>query len=183
MPRERQSHNLVSSGLRVKLQPEERNLRVYGNGSLAVVGKFEATFECHGQKVVENILVTEGDGRCLLGSSAAKRLQVLKVGPELVGVCSIGSDIESIANRFPKVFSGVGKLSGFQLKLHIDREVTPVAQKPRRIPYPLKDKVQSKIDELLDLDIIEKVSVHQPGSAQLCLRPSLTKMTCGYVLT
>ena len=100
-----------------------------------------------------------------------------------MGVCSIGSDIESIANRFPKVFSGVGKLSGFQLKLHIDREVTPVAQKPRRIPYPLKDKVQSKIDELLDLDIIEKVSVHQPGSAQLCLRPSLTKMTCGYVLT
>ena len=155
---ERQFHNLVRSGLRLKLQPEERNLRVYGNGSLAVVGKFEATVECHGQKVVENILVTEGDGRCLLGSSAAKRLQVLKVGPELVGIYSIGSDIESIANRFPKVFSGVGKLSGFQLKLHIDHEVTPVAQKPRRIPYPLKDKVQSKIDELLDLDIIEKVS-------------------------
>ena len=34
----------------------------------------------------------------------------------------------------------------------------PVAQKPRRIPYPLKDKVKKKIDELLDLDIIERVS-------------------------
>ena len=112
----------------------------------------------YGQKVVENSLITEGDGRCLLGSSAAKRLQVWKVGPELVGVYFIGSDIESIADRFPKVFSGVGKLSCYQLKLHIDREVAPVAQKPRRIPYPLKDKVQRKIDELLDLDIIEKVS-------------------------
>ena len=47
---ERQLHNLVRSGLRAKLQPEERNLRVYGNGSLAVVGKCEATIECMGRK-------------------------------------------------------------------------------------------------------------------------------------
>ena len=51
-----------------------------------------------------------------------------------------------------------GKLSDYQLKLHIDPEVKPVAQKPRRIPYPLKEKVTKKINELLDLDIIEKVS-------------------------
>ena len=81
----------MRSGLHAKLQPEERNLRVYGNGSQAVVSKFEGSIECHGQKVVENILVTEGEGRCLLGSSAAKRPQVLKIGPELVGVYSIGT--------------------------------------------------------------------------------------------
>ena len=51
-----------------------------------------------------------------------------------------------------------GKLSDYQLKLHIDPEVKPVAQKPRRIPYPLKEKVTKKINELLDLEIIEKVS-------------------------
>ena len=48
--------------------------------------------------------------------------------------------------------------AGYQLKLAINREVTPIAQKPRRIPYPLKDKVRAKIDELLNLDIIERVS-------------------------
>ena len=73
-------------------------------------------------------------------------------------VYSVGNDIDGIVDRFPKVFSGVGKLSGYQLKLHIDPEVKPVAQKPRRIPYPLKEKVTKKINELLDLDIIEKVS-------------------------
>lgn len=158
---ERQFNNLVKSGLRAKLQPEERNLRVYGNGRLPVVGRFEAIIECHGRKTMETILVTQGEGRCLLGSPAAKRLQVLQVGPELEGMAkiySVGSDIESMVDRFPKVFSGVGQLSGYQLKLHIDQDVKPVAQKPRRIPYPLKDKVTRKIDELLDLDIIEKVS-------------------------
>ena len=149
---EQQFHNLVESGLRANLIPEKRDLRVYGNGCLPAVSKFEATIECHGQKVVETVLAKQGEGRCLLGSPAAKRLQVLKVGPELINmatVYSIGSDINGI---------GVGKLSGYQLKLHINHEVTPIAQKPRRIPYPLKDKVQRKIDERLNLDIGEKVS-------------------------
>ena len=158
---ERQFNNLVRDGLRAKLQPEERNLRVYGNGCLPVVGKFEASVECYGRKTMETILVTQGEGRCLLGSPAAKRLQVLQVGPELEGmekVYSVNSDIGGIVDRFPRVFSGVGKLSGYQLKLHIDPEVKPVTQKPRRIPYPLKDRVTRKINELLELGIIEKVS-------------------------
>ena len=179
---ERKFHILVRSSLKAKLQPEERNLRVYGNACLPVVGKFEATIECHRQTVTETVLVAQGKGRCLLGSSAAKRLQVLKVGPELASmttVYSVDSDIESIADRFPKVFSGVGNLSGYQLKLHIDREVTPVAQKPRRVPYPLKDKVQQKIEELFHLDITEKVS----GPTLLYSFPSQTKIKCKYVLT
>ena len=55
---ERQFHSLVRSGFKGKLHPEERNLRVYGNGSLPVVGKFEASIECHGQMVAETVLVT-----------------------------------------------------------------------------------------------------------------------------
>ena len=80
---ERQFHSLVRSGFKANLQPEERNLRFYGNGCLPVVGKFEATIECNGQTVAETVLVTQGEGRCLLGSLAAKCLQVLKVGPEI----------------------------------------------------------------------------------------------------
>ena len=63
---EQQFHSLVRNGLKAKLQPEERNLRAYGNGCLSVVGKFEATIECSGQTVVETVLVTQGKGECLL---------------------------------------------------------------------------------------------------------------------
>ena len=51
----------------------------------------------------------------MLGSPAAKRLQVLKVGPELVNMTTIyfkDSDINGIVGCFSKMFSGVGKLSG-----------------------------------------------------------------------
>ena len=84
--------------------------------------------------------------------------------------------------RFPKVFSGVGKLSGYQLKLHINRANTPKAQKPRRIPYPLKDKVHRKIDELLNLNIIEKVSGQTTWVSQV-IAPKPSRMMCVYALT
>ena len=86
---ERQFHSLVRSGFKAKLQPEKRDLRVYGNGWLPVVGKFEATIKCHGRTVAETVLVTQGEGRCLLGSSAAKCLQVLKVGPEIARAATL----------------------------------------------------------------------------------------------
>ena len=38
---------------------------------------------------METILVTQGQGQCLLGSSAAKRPQVLRVGPELGDVANV----------------------------------------------------------------------------------------------
>ena len=79
----KQFDNSVRDGLKVKLQPEERHLRVYGNGYVPVLGKFEASSQCYGRKTMVAILVTQGEGRCLLGSSAAKRLQVLRVGPVL----------------------------------------------------------------------------------------------------
>ena len=182
---ERRFHSLVRSGLKAKLQPEERNLRVYGNGCLPVVGKFEATIEFHGQTVAETVLVRQGEGRCPLGSSAAKCLQVLKVRPEIARaatVYSVDSDIESIPDRFPKVFSGVGKLSGYQLKLHIYRKVTPVAQKPRQVPYPLKIKSSRRLESYLILTSSRKCQAQQPGSALLYLFRSQRKMKCGYAL-
>ena len=73
----KQFNDLVKSGLKVRLQPNERNLWVYEIGCLLAVGKFEATIECRGEETVETILVMQGEGRCLIGSPAAKWLQVL----------------------------------------------------------------------------------------------------------
>ena len=54
-------------------------------------------------------------------------------------------------------FSGVGKLKNFQLKLHVNKDVKPVAQPARRLPFSLRDQVDKKLDELLKEDIIEEV--------------------------
>ena len=43
--------------------------------------------------------------------------------------------------NYPTVFEGIGKLNEFEVKLHIDDNVPPVAQRHRRIPFHQRQKV------------------------------------------
>ena len=65
--------------------------------------------------------------------------------------------ISEILEKHAQVFTGVGKLKHFELKLHINPDVTPVQQAIRRIPYHTRKKVSAELQRLQQLDIIEPV--------------------------
>ena len=52
-----------------------------------------------------------------------------------------GNDFTEITNKFPEIFTGVGRIcdkntrEDFTVKFSIKPDATPVAQKPRRVPY------------------------------------------------
>ena len=96
----------------------------------------------------------------MLGRSTAEKLKVLRVGPLYGGqVCSIateGSDTD-IREGYADILTGVGKLKDYQLKLHINKDVKPVAQPVRRLPFGLRKTVDEKLDDLLSKNIIEEV--------------------------
>ena len=71
-------------------------------------------------------------------------------------------DHSELTTRYKDVFTGIGKLKDFQLKLHIDQQVQPVAQPLRRPAFSLKEKIEKKLDELLREDIIEQVEGPTP---------------------
>ncbi len=77
----------------------------------------------------------------------------------------------NIKQKFPECFQGVGKLKDFELKIHIDHNVKPVAQSPQLIPFGLRKKVEDKLTELLDADIIEKVQRPTPWVSPVCIDP------------
>ena len=61
----------------------------------------------------------------------------------------------------------IGKAKMNEVSLMIDDNVTPVVQKPRRIPFNLLDRAENtenKIHDLLEQDIIERVPDNQPRS-------------------
>ena len=95
-----------------------------------------------------------------LGKDTAEKLNVLRVGPpnspQAYSITSEGTSVD-IVKTFADVFSGAGKLKNFQLKLHVNKDVKPVAQPVRRLLFGLRDKVDRKLDELLKEDIIEEV--------------------------
>ena len=69
------------------------------------------------------------------------------------------------------MFTGVGKLRDFELKLHVDPNIPPVAHKSSRLPFALEDKVKSKINELLEGDIIDRVEGRTTWASPVVITP------------
>ena len=140
-----------------------KELYAYGsNQPLQVAGMFTAEVSV-GERVLSGVefAVIENEGHALLGRGTAISLGVLKLGAHVnsLEVSADGAKGEtSIFEKFPGCCEGIGKLKDFQLKVPIDPEVQPVAQPVRRVPYHLRDKLSTKLDKLVELDIIEKVS-------------------------
>ena len=65
----------------------------------------------------------------------------------------------------------MGKLTDYQVKIHVNKEVNPVVQHPRRVPFSLREKVESKLHELEQLDIIEKVKGPTPWVSPIVVVP------------
>lgn len=84
----------------------------------------------------------------------AKKLQVLKIEMSVNAVSSIPDHIQ---REFGSIFQGVGTLKDRQVKLHVDPNIEPTAQPLRRRPYQLRSKVEDRVKELLNYDIIEPV--------------------------
>ena len=85
---------------------------------------------------------------------------MLRVGPasspQVYSITSEGTSADIVKN-FPDVFTGVGKLKDYQLKLHVNKDVKPVVQPVRRLPFGLREKVDKKLDDLLKEEIIKEV--------------------------
>ena len=102
----------------------------------------KSQLQCH------KFYVTKGNHGSLIGYPTAKALTLVKVIHK----------VNDPAAKYPKLFEGIGKLKDITIKLHIDESIPPVAQKNRRTPFHLRDNVEQEIQNLLDQDIIEKVS-------------------------
>ena len=108
--------------------------------------------------------VVPGHAATLLGRKTSEMLAVLKIGINVNNCSTIHENAQpvdkkaSLRARFPKVFEGLGKLKGYQLKLHQDDSIPPVAQPLRRIPFSRRQTVTEKLKQLEELDVIEKVN-------------------------
>ena len=154
---------LKANKVRCASSKATKKLYSYGNKQpQQVAGTFTADVLV-GNRVLNEVefVVIESEGHALLGRETAIALGVLKLGPQINSL-QLSTDGENrapnILDKFPGCCEGIGKLKDFQLKIPIDAEVQPVAQPIRRVPYHLRDKLTNKLKELVELDIIEKVS-------------------------
>ena len=160
--------NLKRNSVKCDSKQSDKKLFAYGQKEpIQVAGTFvsEIVCEINGEKCVDEFTVFKGTGRTLLGRNTAEKLKVLRVGPvsgvHVSSVTTEGSDTD-IREGYADILTGVGKLKDYQLKLHLNKDVKPVAQPVRRLPFGLREKVDKKLDELLSKDIIEDVPPNTP---------------------
>ena len=155
--------SLKQKGVKCKSRKCEKKLFAYGQTkAIEVVGTFESEIHCEesGEKCMDEFTVVEGRGKALLGKDTAEKLNVLRVGPlthHKHAQSQVRELLWTLLRTLLMFFSGRGKLKNVQFKLHVNKDVKPVAQPVRRLHFGLRDKVDKKLDELLKEDIIEEV--------------------------
>ena len=155
---------LKKDGVKYVSRRTNKKLFAYGQEKpIDVLGTLVAEIECKNNdwKYEGEFTVIKGTGETLLGRRTAEKLYVLRVGPlehpHTYSITEEGTDAD-IRRKFADVFAGMGKLKNYQLKLHVDKTVQPIAQPVHRLPFGLREKVEKKLDELLEKEIIEEVS-------------------------
>ena len=71
--------------------------------------------------------------------------------------------LQELKEKNPKVFQGIGQLTGHEQKIHIDETVPPVAQTYRHVPFHLRKQLDSWLKDYTDKGIIEPVTDDSTG--------------------
>ena len=129
-------------------------LNAYGGSRTVTIGCFTATIKSGIQSTSDLFYVVKGNGGNILSMKASQKLGLLTVAGHVVNTAEV--------KHFPTVFEGIGKLKEFEVKLHIDDNVPPVAQRHRSIPFHQRQKVTAELHDLERNDIIERVNGPTP---------------------
>ena len=131
---------------------------------MALVGCFLATISRNQKNIQEMVYVVEGRGNtALLSRKAAENMGLVEYHIEQTTKAPqpvLGEErqaIRDMVQEYEDVFTGIGKLKGVTVKLHVDPNAPGAVQKQRRVSLPLKDKFEQILDRWQDLDIIEDV--------------------------
>ena len=145
-----------------------RKLYSYGSEEPPnTAGEFEAELCYKDRQCTVTFVVVEQKARPILCRQTSEMLAILKI--EINSVSE-----ENLLREFPRVLNGVGKLKDFQAKLHIDESVEPIAQKLRTSPFGLREKIEEKLEELVNHDVIEQVQGPTPWVSPIVVVPKPT---------
>lgn len=163
--------------IRCKSSGSDKQLYPYGAEPIQVVGKFTTQAEIAGKSAEAVFYVVDCKGISLLSKKTSRELGVLRLGMPLNHVTSkpvskppATADVsrkiikentvlkDKIRSDFPQVFTGLGRLKDFKLKLGIKPGVVPVRQATRKVPIHLQPLLEDKLKDKIKKGIIEEVN-------------------------
>ena len=151
----------LQQNVNIQLGRTSAKLFAYGSHEqLPLLGKFTTVVETSRTLTPACLHVVKGNSGSLLSYKTAYALDLIRVVINTVQKNdNVLVTIDYLETKYPSLFRGLGKLKNFEVKLHIDENIQPVAQAARRIPFHLRKKVSATLRDLESQGIIELVSV------------------------
>ena len=187
------SQTLHSVGLKPKMEPFRKKVYAFGTTSpLPFQQCFHATITTGNHQTKAKFIVNPQPCTTILGHNTALQLNLLRVGPpvdaendkvhQLLVQQTQSTEMNQLLEEYSDRFKGLGKLKDVSLKIQVDSSVTPIAQKARRLPILMQPQVNTELERLLELGVIEPVSKpptwvnpivvvpkKDPGSIRMCV--------------
>jgi hypothetical protein len=180
------SVNIIDEGtfskLKIRPELEKATSRLFAYGAdhpIKIIGKFQTAAESKDKITHATFHVAAGSHGSLLSYQTASALNLIRIDVNCVNKV-IANDVRPIkvndlVQSHPRLFEGIGKLKNFQVRLHIDETVKPVAQPHRRVPFHIRAKVEREIRSELEQDIIERVTGPTPWVSPIVTPPKPNK--------
>ena len=173
--------NLISEQTYRKMDPKPRleksSAKIYAYGGaepISVCGQFKTFLHANDLTCKTTIQVVEGAENPILSWETSKQLKLLNAGKETVNAipchAATGSATQ-IPDEYPQLFEGLGHLQNTVIKLHIDDQVHPIAQRPRRTPFHVRKQVEEQIRKDEELGVIEKATGPTPWISPIVVVP------------
>ena len=167
------SLNIIDERVIQKMSPRPRlrksKVKAYAFGQkkpLAIKGKFTCTVESAQKFTTAEFHVVADNNETIISYQTAVSLNII---PTIRSVTE--KQYLDLCDKYAKVFQGLGKWKDREIKFHIDENVVPVAQSPRRISFHLRDKVEKELERLEKIDVIELVNGATPWVSNLVVAP------------
>jgi hypothetical protein len=159
----------------LKMLPTTMSVRPYGSRAMKCLGETTCTVKHHDSVSNTKFYVMNKEVETLLSGPVCEELGIITFSEEPTNNIRMTTNIDEakakLMKKFPSIFSGVGTLKGHKVKFFIDREVPPVFQPPRPIPFHLREKMKTELRKMEESDIIEPHEGPAPWVSNVVLTP------------
>jgi hypothetical protein len=154
-------------GAHTKLMSADKKLHrpTYAGHSLHVLGKVMVTAHYNKERHRLPLYVVAGHGPNLLGRYWMKLLGIWI--PRIHAIDERPAGLQQLLRQHAALFEpGLGKFTGPKVHLQVNRKVEPVFCKLRPVPHALRERVDNKINRLMQLGVFRPIT-HSAWAAPL----------------
>ena len=136
---------------KINLKKTHTKVYAYGASKVKLLGKFEATIETENIITTAPIYVSRGSSGNLLSYQTSVDLKII---PAINTINE--SKVNELCDKYKSVFKGMGKVKDTKVKLYVDKNVQPVTQPHRRIPFHLRKQVKMNSSDLKTWTLLKR---------------------------